>query len=159
MLKKAGRHMQECEKILASALTGFAAELRMIDAVDLVADIRHERHNHLEDLINSSAELFFKQDTLRFSHDGEVDLKWDQPATVILSMEFSHMQVRAHFKLLIEAEQAGVQLEYLTDGSQDLEESDPEALLARALADARLYLPPQAFARYQISALAAESGC
>lgn len=156
MRSQAGAFKRACEKCLADALTGVAIELRMADVIDLVADIHHERHFHLEDIINSAAELFFKPDTMRFLRIGEVDLTWDRPATVTFSMEFHHMQVRAYFRLQIAADQAGVRLEFLESGTGNKAGSCDVSRLSAALAGAKLDLPPQIFARYQKQILTAE---
>ena len=35
-----------------------------------------------------------------------MDLKWDQPPTVALDMEFRHMRVNVYFRLILEAQRA-----------------------------------------------------
>ncbi len=142
------RQLQKNEMIIADALIGFATELRMIDVVNLVASVRNERHNHWEELINSAAERFFKPGTLRFSRVGGVELNWDRPGAVIFSMEIYHKQLSVHFRLLIDAEHAGVQLELLDFGTDDLTEEAQDDHLAEILEDARLELSPRILANY-----------
>ena len=148
--------MQECEQLLAQALTGFAAELRIIDVVHLIADIHLERHGHLEDMINSAAELFFKSGTLKFSKAGHVEIKWGSAAVVTICMQFRHEQVVAHFDLLIESDGAGVQLKLLDTNTTGGENVCRTTQLAEALADAQLFLPFEVISRYQRNVLEGE---
>ena len=156
MLRDPGRHMQDCEQLIGQALAGFAAELRLIDVIDLIADIHLERHGHLEDMVNSAAELFFKAGALRFSKAGQVNIGWGSAATVTICMQFCHERVVAHFDLLIESDEAGVQLKLLdtnVTGSEDVCQTE---LLAEALVESQLFLPYQVISRYQRSVLEGE---
>lgn len=148
--------MQECEQLLGHAMAGFAAELRIIDVIDLISDIHLERHGHLEDMINSAAELFFKAGALRFSQAGHVEISWGSAAAVTICMQFCHERVVAHFDLLIESDVAGVQLKLLDTNVADVEDACRTALLAEALADSQLFLPYQVISRYQRGVLEGE---
>ena len=65
----------ESERALAAAAKEFAAELRLTDVVDLITFIRTENHPNINDLVNSSAELYFKPGTLSYGWAADVDLR------------------------------------------------------------------------------------
>jgi hypothetical protein len=50
--------MREREKALAFAVRPVAGELRLIDAADLIASIWAQKYANIQDLVNSSAELY-----------------------------------------------------------------------------------------------------
>ena len=75
---------------------------------------------------------------LSFGLSGDIKLKWGEAPSVSLDMEFHHMRVAVYFRLLLQALQAGIEIDYITfeEGS-----ADPEAnttRLVEAIADARL---------------------
>lgn len=148
--------MQECEQLLGEALTGFAAELRIIDVIDLITNIHLERHGQLEDMLNSAAELFFKSGTLKFSRAGHVEIEWGGAATVTICMQLCHDALVAHFDLQIGSDEAGVHLHLLEPIGAANKQACPMAQLAQALDDCRMILPTQVIARYQRNVLAGE---
>jgi hypothetical protein len=54
----------EREQIIADALVGFASELRLTDAAELMSMIQNDQAANLADLVNSSTELYFKSGTM-----------------------------------------------------------------------------------------------
>ena len=142
MLKQGNRYTQERERVLGDGLRDVASELRLIDAVDLVAFIRTEQFGNIKTLVNSSTELFFKPDTIAFGASGDVDLKWGAPPAIGLDMEFRHQSINVYFRLLLEAVHAAIEIHHISfgDGSSDPDENT--RALAEAIADARLSPPP-----------------
>ena len=128
----------EREKALADGLRDVASELRLIDAADLIAFIRTEQFANIANLVSSSAELYYKPDTLSFGSSGDIDVKWGGQPTIALDMEFHHMQVSVYFRLLLEALQAGIEINYINfeAGSADPDQNT-RALIA-AITNARL---------------------
>jgi hypothetical protein len=126
------------EKALADGIKEVAAELRLIDLVNLVVFIQIEKHGNIDDLVSSSVELYFKPDTLRYGWASSVDLNWGGPARVHLDMEFRHKGVTVFFSLTLGALSAGIDIHNISfDHSSD----DPEENTARlidAITDARL---------------------
>ena len=59
-----GGQAMDCEKALAAVARELAVELRLTDLVDLVTFIRTDNHPNINDLVNSSAELYLKPGTL-----------------------------------------------------------------------------------------------
>ena len=78
MLRTGNAHTLEREKALADGLRDVAAELRLIDATDLVAYLRTEQFGNIANLVNSSTELYFRPGTLAFGLSGDVQLKWGE---------------------------------------------------------------------------------
>jgi len=126
------------EKALADGIKEVAAELRLIDIVNLAVFVHLEKHGNIDDLVSSSAELYFKPDTLRYGWASQVDLTWGGPARVYLDMEFRHMGVTVFFSLMLGALTASVDIHSI---SFDMSSDDPEENTSRlidAIADARL---------------------
>ena len=99
---------------LLSRLKEVAAELRLIEAVDLVAFIRTGQFGNVRSLVNASTEMYFKPGTMSFAESGDVSLNWTGEPSVVLNMEFHHRRVDVFFRLMLESEQAGVEIEYIS---------------------------------------------
>ena len=141
------RHGNSCtlqrEKALADGLRDVAAELRLIEATDLIAFLRTEQFANLANLVNSSTELYFKPGTLGFGLSGDVALKWGETPTVALDMEFAHMGVSVYFRLLLQALQAGIEITYIHFDTSSGDPQSNTARLVEAIADARITpIPP-----------------
>ena len=76
-----------CERALAESMADVATELRLVNVIDLVRYVQGERCAHIEDLVNSSAELYFKPGALRYGWTADLELVWDAPPIVSLDME------------------------------------------------------------------------
>lgn len=144
MLKQRSNYAFEREKALADGLRDVAAELRLIDAVDLVTFIRTEQFGNIRNLVSSSTELFFKSGTIAFGLSGDVDLKWGAAPSVALDMEFHHKRVNVYFRLLLHALHAAIEINHISfdGGSADPDENTQR--LIEAIADARLAPAPAA---------------
>lgn len=131
-------HTRVREQALAGSIQDVAAELRLIDVVHLIGYLQGEKHANIADLVRSSAELYFRNDTLRYGWAGSVDLKWGGVPAIHLDMEFANRGVFVYFDLLLEATSAGVDLRFIEfdDPSSDPEENSRR--LIEALQDARI---------------------
>ncbi len=138
MMKQASKCTIEREKALGQGVRELASELRLVEPGDYVAYVRAERFANIANLVASSAELFFKPGTISFGHSGEVDLKWGEPPSVALDMEFRHLCVNVYFRLVLEAQRAGVEITYLSFEAASEEPDDNTRRLVEAIADARL---------------------
>lgn len=137
MMKSGDTYTLERERVLADGLTQVAGELRLVDPQDYIAFVRMELFGNIANIVNSSTELYYQPDTLKFGMSGEADVSWGEPARVILDMEFDHEGVKAYFRLLLDAQGAAVELTYLSFLSAS---DDPEAntqRLREAIANAR----------------------
>ena len=138
MLKQRIDHAYERERALAMGMTQVASELRLIDAIDYIAFIRTEQFGNLRALVNSSTELYFKPGTICFGLSGDINLKWGGVPSISLDMEFHHRQVNVYFRLLLEALQAGIEINYISFESPSLDPEENTQRLITAIADARL---------------------
>jgi hypothetical protein len=89
--------------ILENGLKDVVDELHEIDPVDLVSFIRFGSFSAIEDLLQSSTELFFKEGTLTFAWTAGVEMDWGDVPTVTLGMEFHHRMVSVFFNLSLRA--------------------------------------------------------
>jgi hypothetical protein len=139
----AERRSVDRERLIADALVDVASELRLTDAAELVAMIRHDHAANIADLVNSSTELFFKSGTLRYALWASVTAPWDGTPVVALDMEFRHAMVSAFFRLTIGQRQAGVQIRDILFDEQGLSASAQTRRLAEALRRARVPRKPR----------------
>ena len=142
-LKASGRSSRhglpaEREQIIADALVGFASELRLTDAAELMSMIQNDQAANLADLVNSSTELFFKSGTLRYALSASFKAPWDATPTVEIDMEFRHAAVCAFFRLTIGQRRAGVEIQDILFEEQGLDDLAKAERLAEAFETARL---------------------
>jgi hypothetical protein len=124
--------------VLADSLRDVAADLRTIDPVDLVSFIRFGSFPAIEDLIQSSAELFFKHGTLISAWTACVDLAWDSLPMVTLGLEFRHPLVSVFFDLLLGPFGEDVEVRSVIFEEPVADPASGLDRLACALAEARL---------------------
>lgn len=144
MMKQANSFTFERERALGQGVRELASDLRLVEPADYIEFVRSERFANIANLVASSAELFFKPGTIFFGHSGDIDLQWDHSPTVALDMEFRHMRVSVHFRLVLEAHHAGVEITYLSFDGASGEPDENTQRLVEAIADARLMPIPQA---------------
>jgi hypothetical protein len=128
-------------KALAEGLREVAAELRLVDLADFVTFIHREQFANIQDLVNSSVELFFKHGTLIYGAMANFDLDWDRSPTVTLGMEFHYQSVTILFDLMLQAKDAGVEIRAISfDGSPASPEEETKIFI-EAITAARLLKP------------------
>ena len=125
-------------EIVANGVREIAAELRLIEVSDLIAYIHGEQFANIEDLVNSSTELFFKEGTLSFAWAAALDVTWSEPPTVLIDMEFHHMAVSAFFTLALKNTYGCIDLKHIWFATPSSDDDHGTARLADAMADARL---------------------
>jgi hypothetical protein len=125
-------------KALGTAFERVGAELRLVDVADFVAYIHAEKFANIQDIVNSSVELFFKPGTLSFGWNAEFELDWNSLPVITLGMEFRHRSVWLVFKLILRALQTNVTVEHLSLGRTSGDPRQDMAALIAAIADARL---------------------
>ena len=123
---------------LGTAFEQVAAELRLVDVGDFIAYIHAEKFANIQDIVNSSVELFFKPGTLSFRWDAEFELDGNRLPVITLDMEFRHRSVWLVFKLILRALQTNVTVEHLSLGKTSGDPRQDLAVLIAAIADARL---------------------
>lgn len=134
-------HLRDRETALGEALREFSSELGLVDAADLITFVRLEQYANIEDLVNSSAELFFRPSTLTFGWGAEMAVSWTETPCVFLDMEFRQGPVTVFFCLGLQAAGASVEIRCIS-----FEEPSPDpvlntARLVAALDDARSVSP------------------
>ncbi len=131
-------HSEVREKILGESIRSVASDLRLIDLPDLVSYLKTGQIANIGSLVQASIELSFKPETLTFGHAGDVDLEWGSQPRVFLDMEFHHQSVHVFFRLILEAQEAGVEITYIAFEGESSGPSQNTTRLDRALGEARL---------------------
>jgi hypothetical protein len=101
-------------RALVRAMEPVAAELRLVNVADFIAYVREEKFANIQDIVNSSVELFFKPGTLSFGWGAEVEVDWNSTPVVALDMEFRHHSVWLVFKLILRALETDVMIEHVS---------------------------------------------
>src|ERR1700732_4448350 len=78
---------------LGAAFEPVAAELRLVDVGDFIAYIHSEKFANIQDIVNSSVELFFKPGTLSFRWGAEFELEWNSLPVITLGIEVRYRSV------------------------------------------------------------------
>ena len=108
-----------CEQALAESVADVATELRLVNVIDLIGYVHAERCAILEDLVNSSAELAFKHGALRYALSSDLEVLWETLPKITLDLEFCWLGVTTFFRLCLNAERAGVDIQHICfDGKQ-----------------------------------------
>lgn len=137
MLKQLRPDRAEHERTLARGLKDVAAELRLVDAADLIAFIRTGRFGNVRSLVEASTEMYFKPGILSFRDSGAVTVRWNGEPSIVLDMEFRHPAVDVFFQLVLEAQEAGVEIEYISFNDPSADAESDARRLVEALASAR----------------------
>jgi len=130
---KASQYPEISEKIIADAMRPVASELRLIDAADLIALLRFERHAELADLVSSAAELYFMPGTVVLGSGGDYRLEWRGEPQIVLDLELRLTGLIAYLRLYLQDETGGVEISHIAfdDGPRD--EDGDAAFLAESL--------------------------
>ena len=127
--------------ILAEALSHTVAELRLIEAGDMIAYIRASQWPNIADLVQSSAELSFQDGALAFACSGDFQVSWSDPTSISLDMEFQTTTVSVFFTLTLGAHESLVEIKHVWFASTPTDDEDGTRILAQALAEARIPSP------------------
>lgn len=140
----------ETERTLGEALRDFATELRLAEAADFAAFIRIGHMANLQNLVQSSAEVYFKPGTLELAEPGELELSWCAPPLITLPMKFRHAGMRVYFRLRLAARSAAIEVESLV-AEEDAPSASLSGRLREALTRARIVRPDEARGETSIS--------
>lgn len=122
---------------VGAAFEPVADELRLVDAGDFIAYIHDGKFANIQDIVNSSVELFFKPGTVTFGWGAEFELDWNDTLAITLDMEFRHGPVWLVFKLILRAMQTEVKIEHFSPKGSLASRQDLTVLID-AINDARL---------------------
>jgi hypothetical protein len=123
----------EREEILAKAIGPLAAELRLLDAVDLISLLRFEYHSTIADLVDSAAELYFHPGTVRFGVGGDYVLDWDSYPSITLDLEITPPGVTIYSRLKLEADKASLSINYINFHDPSADPRENTSILAESL--------------------------
>jgi hypothetical protein len=126
------------EKIIAEGIVDVATELRLADVSDLMLFIRCEQTANIEDLVNSSTELYFRNGTLKYALVAGCSVRWDSSPTILLDMEFRDAGVSVFFRLVLSQSRAAVEIIDIFFDEKGLDPEDKTQRLIEAVANAKL---------------------
>lgn len=126
------------ERMLAHSIKDVVAEICLMDASIIISYICGNLHANLDDLIRSSAELFFREDTLCYGFDAEVDFEWGKVPAIVLGMEFVHPNATVFFRLVLHGFYVGVAIQRILLSDKSGDSSLDMMSFEKALADARI---------------------
>ncbi len=129
----------EREEILARAIGPVAAELRLIDAGDLISLLKFEYYSSLSDLVDSAAELYFHPGTVYFGIGGDYKLDWDTYPSITLDLEIKPKGVTIYAQLMLEKDHAGVNINYINFQNPSNDPNENTAFLEDSLRHASFY--------------------
>ncbi|MGI9410590.1 MAG: hypothetical protein ACR2OV_10990 [Hyphomicrobiaceae bacterium] len=141
MLKEQSEHIEKREMVIAAAMREFAAELRMINVIDLVVFVETEQHGNIDNLVNSSAEMFFMPGSLAFANFAYVDLDWSRPPTVVLSLNLNHPDLTVFFDLRLTDNFAEIDLNHIEFRQPSEDQAENTYMLEQAIKSS-LISPP-----------------
>ncbi len=130
-------HACQREVALGQSVRKVAADLRLLDLADIVAYLKTGQIASAATLVQSSIELSFEPDTLFFGASGDVSLRWGHLPQVSFDLEFHHQSVHVYFRLLLEADVAGVEISYIAFDRPSAEPEVNTQRLITALIDAQ----------------------
>lgn len=114
--------LAEAERVFATAIRDFIAELCLLDGGILIGWVQAGRHGNIADLVESSAEPFFKEATIAYADGADVRFDWGRALTVVLDMEFVTEPVTVFFKLILDGVYVGVAIQrILADQSRSFD--------------------------------------
>jgi hypothetical protein len=103
----------ELEPYVAKAISGLAAELRLVDIADYIAYLRMERYGCIADIVRDAAELYFTPGYIEFAMDGEASAEWGTAPEVTLMLLINSARAKAHIALKLCEHHAEIKLGYV----------------------------------------------
>ena len=135
-------HASTRTAILAEALRDTVAELRLIEAADMIAYMRTGRWANIADLVQSSAELSFADGSIVFACSGDFAVGWGEPVSISLDMEFQYADVTAFFALTLASKRTLVEIKKVWFATIPPDDATGTRLFAAAVSAARLAAAP-----------------
>jgi hypothetical protein len=131
-------HAERRASALKEAVNPVAVELRLIEVADLITFIHSQQFANIQDIVNSSVELFFKPGSLSFGWVADFEIDWDRTPTIILGMEFRRHEIWVVFKLMLRAFETRIAIDFLSFEKSSGNPEQDTARLIEVIADARL---------------------
>lgn len=130
-------NLLERSELLADALADTIAELRLIDAGDMITYIRTGNWANISDLVQSSAELSFEDGAVTFACSGDYAMSWGEAPSIALDMEFQTNDLTAFFTLTIGPRESAVRIKDVMFTREPEDPKQATQAFAQALATAR----------------------
>ncbi|UVF20283.1 hypothetical protein HPT29_003795 [Microvirga terrae] len=128
--------MQAFEEVLACNIKDVIADFCLTDAEIIRFYADNQLHGNMDEMVTSSAELYFKGETLSYGYVAHVSAEREDAKHVVLDMEFVHDSVTVFFKIIFGNYDIGVQIsEVLLDTAicqSDFNPSSFEMILSSA---------------------------
>jgi hypothetical protein len=136
--------IQPFEEVLACNIKDVIADFCLADADIIRFYADNQLHGNMDEMLTSSAELFFKGETLSYGHVAHVRTVRGDQSCVVLDMEFVHDSVTVFFQLIFGDYHIGVKISrVLLDPAFKRSEFNLSSF-ARIVSSARLRpLPPR----------------
>lgn len=106
-------HSAEREEIIAMAMSGVLRELRLVNVEYYVSFITLGLYDHIADLVNSAAEPYLVPGFLKLGQGGEASLDWQRQPAITLDLCLDAGKATVNFAVTLEAESAGVRIDYI----------------------------------------------
>jgi hypothetical protein len=138
-------NIQAFEEVLACNIKDVIADFCLTDADIIRFYADNQLHGNMYEMMASSAELYFKGETLSYGHVAHVSAGRDKVPCVILNMEFVHEAVTVFFQILFGEHHIGVKInEVLLDATLHRADFNPSSF-AQIISSARLQPLPSRF--------------
>ncbi|WP_429092154.1 hypothetical protein [Aminobacter sp. BE322] len=137
-------HATSREMIVATAIQPVVRELRLVDIADYIAFIRLEHFACLADLVDSAAEMYFMPGALRLGLGGEAQVCWTGSPRIVLDLELRPEGAAVYFQLSMTANNASVEVHYVSFEKPDPSPEKNTEYLAAAIEQAMIRRTPRA---------------
>ena len=136
--------IQAFEEVLACNIKDVIADFCLADADIIRFYADNQLHGNMDEMMTSSAELFFKGETLSYGHVAHVRTIRGDQSCVVLDMEFVHDSVTVFFQLFFGDYYIGVKISRVLLDSAFKRSDFNLSSFARIVSSARLRpLPPR----------------
>lgn len=133
---------QEAERLICLNIKSFIADFCLTDKSFLVSNIIDGNHDALNDIVESSSEMFFKPGTLCYAYGSRLAERFNAAPAISMDMRFVRKAVFVSFLLHLEEDFIGVSLVDFRRGSGRCGGDRPGMALSElsdAFYDARIY--------------------
>ncbi len=138
-------NIQAFEEVLACNIKDVIADFCLTDADIIRFYADNQLHGNMDEMLTSSAELFFKGETLSYGHVAHVRVGQDNHSCVVLDMEFVHDAMTVFFQLIFGDYYIGVKISKVLLDSPFKRSDFNLSSFARVLSSARLRPVPPRF--------------
>ena len=137
--------IQAFEEVLACNIKDVIADFCLADAEIIRFYADNQLHGNMDEMITSSAELYFKGETLSYGYVAHVNSGQEDSSCIVLEMEFVHDSITVFFQLIFGNYYIGVKInEVLLDVTFHKADFNPSSF-ERILSSARLRPLPSRF--------------